>query len=197
VPFYECFDLPHAASRNCSLLLIKTGSLDRLALKETEHDFDLVQPTGRSRREVELHPLVEFRRPVVVFLMRRVVVQDHGNVFVRRQLRQHAVKEALENSSRFLIAGGLGVHLAVARFESGEQLQRAVAFVGALQRAHHGAAIGLDVTAGPLDGLDARLFVYVQHQRIHWRVQVQPTISAALGANSLPVLTHQLRALCR
>jgi hypothetical protein len=30
-------------------------------LQQAEHDFDLVQPTGRSRREMKLDPPLELR----------------------------------------------------------------------------------------------------------------------------------------
>jgi hypothetical protein len=55
------------ASRNWSLFL-KLAPL-RLALQQTEHDLNLIQPTRRSRCEVELHPPCELREPVVVSLI--------------------------------------------------------------------------------------------------------------------------------
>ena len=56
--------------------------------------------------------------------------------------------------------------------QRGEQIQRAVAFVGAFHRSHHRAAVGFHVTGGPLDRLDARLLVHAQHQCVQRRIQV-------------------------
>ena len=41
---------------------LEAGSVEGLALQQAEHDFNLVQPTGRSRREVKLYSPLELRR---------------------------------------------------------------------------------------------------------------------------------------
>ena len=38
------------------VLVGETGSAQRFAGQEAKPDFDLIQPTGRSRSEVELNP---------------------------------------------------------------------------------------------------------------------------------------------
>ena len=50
--------------------------MERFALQQAEHDFNLVQPTGRRRREVKLDSAVELRQPLAVSLVRGIVIQD-------------------------------------------------------------------------------------------------------------------------
>ena len=35
------------------ILALQVSSVERLWLEQTEHDFHLIQPTGRSRREMQ------------------------------------------------------------------------------------------------------------------------------------------------
>jgi hypothetical protein len=35
------------------ILALKVSSVERLSLEQTEHDLNLIQPTGRSRREMQ------------------------------------------------------------------------------------------------------------------------------------------------
>ena len=61
----ECFD------RVAQFVFgFETGPVDSLALQQTEHDLNLVEPTGRSRREVKLDSAFELSQPVIVFLVR-------------------------------------------------------------------------------------------------------------------------------
>ena len=41
----------------------EASSVECLALQQAEHDFNLVQPTGRSRCEVKLDSPLELRQP--------------------------------------------------------------------------------------------------------------------------------------
>ena len=54
----------------------ETGSAERFALQQTEHNLNLVQPAGRSRREVKLDATLELCQPVVVPFMGGIVVED-------------------------------------------------------------------------------------------------------------------------
>jgi hypothetical protein len=49
---------------------LETGSIERLALQQTEYDLNLVQPTGGGRREVKLDAACELRQPIIVVLVR-------------------------------------------------------------------------------------------------------------------------------
>ena len=73
---------------------LEASAVECLALEQAEHDFNLVQPTGRSRREVKLDSPLELRQPVVVSLMRGIVVEDDMDFPVLRWIGQHAVQEA-------------------------------------------------------------------------------------------------------
>ena len=48
------------------IFVFEASSAECLALQQAEYDFNLVQPTGRSRREVKLDPPLEFRQPVAL-----------------------------------------------------------------------------------------------------------------------------------
>jgi hypothetical protein len=48
----------------------EAASIECLALQQTEYDFNLVQPTGRGRREMKPDSPLELRRPVVVSFAR-------------------------------------------------------------------------------------------------------------------------------
>ena len=72
----------------------ETSSVECLSLQQTEHDFNLVQPTGRSRREMKPDSPLELRQPIVVSFVRGVVIQDDVDLRVLRLIGQHAVREA-------------------------------------------------------------------------------------------------------
>src|SRR6266568_5287095 len=144
---------------------LEASAVECLALEQAEHDFNLVQPTGRSRREVKLDASLEFPQPVVVSFMRRVVVEDDVEFPVLRMIRQHAIQEGTKVLP-LLEFGELRVNLASLDFESGKQIQRAVTLVSALQRAHDFAAVGLHIAGGPFDRLDAGFLIHAQYHGV-------------------------------
>jgi hypothetical protein len=81
----------------------ETGSAHCLAGQEPEPDFHLIEPSGRSRSEVELHAALVFFQPVRVALVRRVVVKNHMDLFVARQFGNDCVQEAAEVRPFFLL----------------------------------------------------------------------------------------------
>ena len=58
-------------------------------------------------------------------------------------------------------------------FQGGEEVDRAMPLVGALEPLNDLAAAGLNIAGRPFQGLDRRLFVDAEHQRMLRRVQVQ------------------------
>ena len=143
----------------------KASSVECLALQQAEHDFNLVQPTGRSRREVKPDSSFELCQPVVVSLMSGIVIEDDMDVPVLRLIGQHAMEKAAKVFPP-LVFGEFRVNLARVDFQGGEQIQSAVAFVGALQPAHHFTAVGLHLTGDPFDRLYGRFFVYAQNHGV-------------------------------
>jgi hypothetical protein len=84
---------------NCLAQLIfgfETGSAERFALQQTENDFNLVQPTRGSRREVKLDATLEFCQPVIVPFMGGIVVEDDVDFSVLRLVCKHTIEEALK-----------------------------------------------------------------------------------------------------
>jgi len=51
------------------ILRLEASSVERLALQQAEHDFDLIEPTRRGRREVKLDAPFEFCQPIVISFM--------------------------------------------------------------------------------------------------------------------------------
>jgi hypothetical protein len=100
----------------------ETGAAKGFALQQTEHNLNLVQPTGGSRREVELDATLEFCQPVVVAFVGGIVVEDDVDFFVLQLLCKHAFQEA-PKVFPLLIVGKIRVNLAGANFQGGEQLQ--------------------------------------------------------------------------
>ena len=106
----------------------ETGSAERFALQQTEHNLNLVQPAGGSRREVKLDATLELCQPVVVPFMGGIVVEDDVDFFVLRLLCKHTIKEALKIFP-LLVVGKLRVNLAGADFQGGEQIQCPVTLI--------------------------------------------------------------------
>jgi len=42
------------------IFALQVSSVERLSLEQTEHDFHLIQPTSRSRREMKADSPLEF-----------------------------------------------------------------------------------------------------------------------------------------
>jgi hypothetical protein len=91
---------------------LEASSVEGLALQQAEHDFNLVQPTGRSGREVKLDASLESRQPVIVSSMGRVVVEDDVDFPVPRLICQHAIQE-VSKVLPLLELGELRVNLTV------------------------------------------------------------------------------------
>src|SRR5664279_6007868 len=68
------------AERSWSLLT-KLAPRNALRGQESKPDFHLIEPTGRSRGEVELNPALVLVQPVRISLVRRVVVKNHMDLF--------------------------------------------------------------------------------------------------------------------
>src|SRR6266481_4885042 len=142
-----------------------------LSGQDAEPDLDLVKPARRSRREVESDIGVS-GKPSVVLLMGAVVVEDDVDVAVGRLVFNDLGHEGLEVDALFglcgLAADDPGGHL-----QGGEEVDRAMPFVGALEALNDLPAAGLNIAGRPLQGLDRRLFVDTEHQRMLRGVQVQ------------------------
>jgi hypothetical protein len=104
------------------IFVFEAGPAEGFALQQAEHDLNLVQPTGGSRREVKLDTTLELSQPVIVSFMGGIVVEDDVDFFVLRLLGEHTVEEALKVFP-LLVVGKLRVNLAGADFQGGEQIQ--------------------------------------------------------------------------
>jgi hypothetical protein len=90
---------------------------------------------------------------------------------VLRLIRQHAIQETTKILP-LLIFGELRLNLTGVDGKGGEQIQRPVTLICALQPAHYFTAVGLHITGGPFDRLDGRFFIYAQYHGVQRRVQI-------------------------
>jgi hypothetical protein len=76
-------------------------------------------------------------------------------------------------STRFLVCVVLPRMNPVGDFQGGKEVNRAVPLVSALEALDDLTAAGLNIAGRPLQGLDRRLFVDAEHQRVLRGVEVQ------------------------
>src|SRR5712671_3923925 len=136
-----------------------------LSGQDAEPDLDLVKPARRSRREVESDIGVS-GKPSVVLLMGAVVVEDDVDVAVGRLVFNDLGHEGLEIDALLSLcglaaddSGGDFQSLPLARTGGGEEVDRAMPLVGALEPLNDLTAAGLNIAGRSLQGLDRRLFV--------------------------------------
>src|SRR5258708_28852838 len=116
--------------------------------------------------------------------MRGIVVEDDVDLPVLRLIGQHAVQETAKVLPLFEF-GELRVNLAGADFEGGEQIQRPVTFVSALQPADYFTAVGLHITGGPFDHLDAWFLIHAQYHSVERRGYILPPHTRGLWGKLL------------
>src|ERR1700730_3293285 len=142
-----------------------------LSGKDAEPDFDLIKPARRSRREVESNIGVS-GKPSFVLLMGAVVVEDDVDLAVGRLVFNDLGHEGLKVNALFGLCGP-ATDSPIGHFQSGEEVYRTMPLIGALETLDDLTAAGLNITGRPFQGLDRRLFVDAEHQRILRRGQVQ------------------------
>ena len=74
-------------------------------------------------------------QPLIVLLMRTVVVENHMNMVLPRNLADHFLKEGLKVGA-LLSGSSLRLNGSGGDVQGGKQVDRAVALVGALQPTH-------------------------------------------------------------
>src|SRR5260370_569524 len=133
----------------------KAGSGQGFSAEDAEPDFHLVEPACRSWGEVEGDVRV-YRQPVVVLLVGGEVVEDDMDFPIGRLLGDQVGHKGLEIDA-FLGLRGLSLNDAAGHFERGEQVDRAVPFVGAFQAVNILAAPGQPGTRRATDATAHRL----------------------------------------
>src|SRR5271166_211247 len=155
----RAFDLALAPNKRGSTLVVCGGEVvDRflqllgateararqgLSGKDAKPDLDLVQPTRRSRREVESDIRVR-GKPSVVLLMSAVVVEDDMDVAVGRLVFNHLGHEGLKVDALLGLCG-LAADDPGGHFQGGEEVDRAMPLIGALEALNDLAAAGLNI----------------------------------------------------
>ncbi len=139
--------------------------------EDAKPDFDLVEPTCRRRCEVEVDIGVR-GQPVMILLVCAVVIEDHMNRLIVRNVGDPFFHERLEIWA-FLGLGGLRLDLTWGDIERGEQIDRAMPFVGALHAPYNFAAAGAYVPGLSFQRLNRRLLVDADHEGVLRRTEIQ------------------------
>src|SRR6202030_964267 len=104
--------------------------------------------------------------------MGAVIVEDDVDLAVGWLLCNDLGPEGLKVDALFGLCG-LAAGDPGGGFQSGEEVDRAMPLGGALETLDDRTTAGLNVARRPFQGLDRRLFVDSEHQRVLRRVQVQ------------------------
>ena len=155
------------------------GAVQRLSLQDREPDFDLVEPGGPRRREVETHVRMTFEPAIVPGLVGVQVVEDDmdGRIRVCGDDVVHEVEE-LDAPPALLVRGR---HLAGGHFESGKQGRCAIALVIVTMSGQRPPVRKLQIALGALQRLDRGFFVNADDDRVLGRCQVEPDHIGGLG----------------
>ena len=142
-----------------------------MALKDRKPCFDLIEPrrSGWGEMEVDLGVFLE---PTLVLLVRIEIVEDD----VKRAIREGG-NEAVHEAEKLDAAAALGMGCddpAGSDFERGEQGRGAVPPV-VVAVAGQGAPVRqLQIALRPLQGLDRRLFVDTENNRLGRGIDIEP-----------------------
>jgi len=132
------------------------SAVQRLSLQDREPDFDLVEPGGPRRREVEMHIRMTFEPAIVPGLVGVQVVEDDmdGRIRVCGNDVVHEV-EKIDAPSALLVRGR---HLAGGHFEGGKQRRGAVALVIVAMAGQRAPVRELQIALGALQPPGSRAF---------------------------------------
>jgi len=203
----RAFDLALAPDKRRGALVVRGGEvLDRLAQllgtakaragqglsgEDAKPNLDLVKPARRSRREVE-SDIGVCGKPSLVLLMGAVVVEDDVDLAVGRLVINDLGHEGLEVDALLGLCG-LAADDPGGDFQGGEEVDRAMPLVGALEPLNDLAAAGLNIAGRPFQGLDRRFSSTLSTTAFSGGFRYKPIISAAFAANCGSVLTHHER----
>jgi hypothetical protein len=151
---------------------VKNAARDYLPLNFGEPVFDLVEPGGIGRREVQAHVAMGCQKGVYQLgLVRRKIVGNNVNFFARR-LRGNHVGEKTHELGAGMVAGGLAKDFAALGLEGGVKRKRAVAKVFKTMR--------LGPTGGkrqdgiePIQRLNGTLLIHTEDGGVRRRVQIE------------------------
>ena len=142
-----------------------------MALQDRKPRFDLIEPRRPGWGEMEVD-LGMFLEPALVLLVRIEIVEDD----VKSAIWEGG-DEAVHEAEELDAAAALGMrrdNSAGSDFERGEQGRGAVPLV-VVALAGQGAPVRqLQIALRPLQGLDRRLFVNTENNRLGRRIDIKP-----------------------
>src|SRR5271168_4636565 len=140
---------------DCLLQLLGTAKAragQRLSGKDAEPDLDLIKPARGRRCEVESNIGVR-GKPSFVLLMGAVVVEDDVDLAIGGLVFDDLGHEGLEVEALFGLCG-LAADDPGGDFQGGEEVDRAMPLVGALEALNDLTAAGPNIAGGSFQGLD-------------------------------------------
>jgi hypothetical protein len=155
-------------------------ALERFAVQDREPDFDLTESGSARRREVEMHVGMLLEPTVVLGLMGTEIVND-GVQFVAGIGGDDLVHEGeeLDPPPAALVGGD---HLAGDHIQRREERGCAVPLVIMALTGERSAVGQLQIALRPFQGLDRRLFVNADDDRVLGRRQIEPDDVGSLGS---------------
>ena len=158
---------------------VKLAPLSDNPTEDGEPAFDLVEPGGVRRREVEMNVFVASQPAPALGLVGVEVVEDDVDLALGMGGHDpvHEV-EKLDPPPALVVARH---HLAADDIEGGEQGRGAVALVVVRPAAEGAAVRQLEITLGAFERLDVRLLVDSNDQRTLRRVEIEPDNLGRLG----------------
>lgn len=172
-------------------------SRDDVALNLGEPEFDLVEPRGVGRREMQMHlrvGLQKFGDPRG--LVRREIVRNHMN-FQARGLSGHEVRQEGDELLGRVPVGRFAQDFARLRIERGVQGERAMAVIFEAMPFRSPRRQGQHRIL-TVQGLDRRVLVHTKHGRMLRRVQVETDhigrlpLEVGIGGGQIPVQAVRL-----
>src|SRR6516165_5347215 len=142
-----------------------------LSGKNAKPDLYLIEPACRRWREVKRDIGVR-GQPSFVLFVGTVVVENDVDLAIGGLIVNELGHEGLEIDALLGLCG-LAADEPGGDFQGGKEVDRAVSLVGALEALDDLTAAGLNIAGRPFQGLDRRLFVDAEHQRVVWGVEVQ------------------------
>src|SRR5512137_2451832 len=151
---------------------LERGAVQRLAREDREPDFDLVEPRGVRRREVEMHVFVALEPHVAPGLVGGEIIQNDMDFLVRigGDDLVHEVKELDATAALVMFADDL----ATLEIERREKRRRSMPFV-IVRLTHQGTSVRqLQITLRAPPRLDLWFFLHGEHDGVlGWR-HVEP-----------------------
>ena len=175
---------------------VKNTARDHLPLNFGEPVFDLVEPGGIGRGEVNADVGIRYQKSIhQLRLVRRKVVGNDMDFFASRLGGDHVGQKTHELGAG-MVAGGLAKDFAALDFEGGVKRKRAVAKVFKTMRLCPAGGKWQDGIE-PIQRLNSALFIHTENGGVRRRVQIESDNVRRFGFKVRVVADHVMAQAMR